>query len=166
MTAFKLYELPAFFRFLDDAIDDAGGEITPEIQEQIDALESNLEDKADAICALVRSAEAEDVAVQAEIDRLMARRNAARSRSHNLKRYMLACLEQIGRDRVDGPRFKVRVQRNSTPSIEWTGEPDAIPDGFRRVVVEVDGKAAREAFKAGTLPVGFSASVGRHLRIS
>lgn len=60
-------------------------------------------------------------------------------------------MRRVGRTRVETPTVKVRIQRNSRPSIRCASAE--IPDRFRRVRVEFDGQAAYDALKAtGCLP--------------
>ena len=165
-AALRLYDLPGEFAAIEREIDESDGELSPDLEARIDALELTLEAKADAIAGLIRSADAESEAVDLEVQRLTARRNAARNRATRLKQYLHDTLDRLGRDRVEGRRFKVRLQRNGSPSIRWTRLPDDLPPEFRRVTIEPDGKAALAAYKAGELPEGFEATVGRHVRIS
>ncbi len=74
-------------------------------------------------------------------------------------------MSQMGVGRYDTQLFRARIQKNSQPSIRWTGAE--IPEEFRRVTVELDGLKARDALKAaGELPDGFEVKYGTHLRIS
>lgn len=163
-TPLRLYDLPAEFAAIDAAITDLDGELTPELAERLDHLECTLEDKVEAIASLVRTAEAEADYFASEADRLANRKRSATNKASRLKDYLKQNLEALGRDRVKTPRFTVRLQNNSGPSIAWVAEAP-IPDGFQRVRVELDGDAARQAWKAGTLPAGFKVVTGRHLRI-
>jgi hypothetical protein len=72
----------------------------------------------------------------------------------------------MGRDRVDGARFRVRAQQNGRPSIAWAGPLSDLPNEFLRVEESLDGDAAYRAYRAGTLPDGFAVTTGKHLRIS
>lgn len=161
----KLYQLPAALAELDALIDALDGELPEDLEARLDALELNLEEKADAVCALARQAEAEAAFFADELARLDGRRRAAAGRAAGLKAYLHRTLTALGRDRVETPRFRARVQKNGTPSVRWAG-PGDVPDGFARVTVELDGRAALAAHKAGTLPEGFTVEYGTHLRIS
>ena len=162
----RLYELPLAFRALEEEIDSRDGELDDDLEARLDELELTLEEKADAIAALVREAEAESIAVKVEIDRLAVRRQSAERRASRLKAYLHDTLVTLGRDKVQGSRFKLRVQRNSQPTIRWTRELDELPEPLKRITVSLDGHAAHEACKAGQLPDGFEVTQGTHLRIS
>lgn len=160
----RLYELPAAFAAIDLALEDLGGELTPELEAELDRLEGTLEDKTDAICAMVRERTARGEVLAAEGKRFAERAQVERNAADRLKDYLLRTLQSLGRDRVEGQRFKARIQRNGMPSIRWAGSGE-IPEPFRQVTVSLDYDMARAAWKADQLPQGFEASVGSHLRI-
>jgi chromosome segregation ATPase len=162
----KLYELPGAFRALEDEIDRRDGELDENLEARLDELELTLEEKADAIAALVREAEAEAIGVKVEQDRLAARRQTAERRAARLKAYLHDTLVTLGRDKVQGQRFRLRVQRNGVPTIRWIRDLDELPESLKRITVTLDGTAAHDAYKAGQLPDGFDVSFGTHLRIS
>ena len=162
----RLYELPDAIREIESEIIEAEGEITDEIADRLDHLEGEFERKAEYLALLSREARAEAAAVKQEEDRLKARRTAAENRERRLKDYLLFAMRKLGVERVEGDRAKVRVQANTRPSITWVGEEDAIPDPFKRVRVDLDGRAAYEAWKAGgELPEGFRVETGQHARV-
>lgn len=163
-SGLKLYEIPGRLREIEGRIIDLGGEITPDVEKELDALEEAFERKVEYIALLSREAKAEAAAVKQEEDRLRQRRSAAENREKRLKDYLLACLVKDGRGRVEGDRVKVRVQANSRPSIWWRRDPGEAPEAYRRTSVSVDLNAAYEDLKAGAeLPEGFEIERGSHL---
>jgi hypothetical protein len=81
-------------------------------------------------------------------------------------------MERAGTTRVETPTVKVRIQKNTRPSIRCSTAE--IPEQFRRVRVEFDGAAAYDALKAakclpeepGRIEVsGLVVELGRHLRV-
>lgn len=167
IAALRLYEIPAEFRAIDEAIDDLDGEITPEIEARLDALVTGeLALHVDSIVALVRENETAAHAYHAEAQRLADLSRGRLRAAERLKEYLRANLEACGLDGAKGRLFRVRVQKNGRPSIRWEGRPETIPEPYRRVSIDLDGTAAYEAWKAGTLPAGFDVALGSHLRIS
>lgn len=163
----RLYELPDAIReALDRAVDPETGEITEALGAELDALEEEFERKAEYIALLSREAKAEAAAVKVEENRLAARRQAAENRERRLKDYLQGCMIAAGIDRIEGERAKVRIQSNSRPSITWRGDPENVPEAFRRMTVSVDTAAAYEELKAGAeLPEGFEVQTGVHCRV-
>ena len=161
----RLYEIPDALREVELRIIEADGEITPDIEAQLDALEGEFERKAEYIALLAREAKAEAVAVKQEEDRLAARRKAAQNRERRLKDYLLMSMQRLGVDKVEGQRAKVRVQ-DSPPSFRWMGEEDAIPEAYRVVSVKPNLSLVKEGYKdMGTVPDGFTVEVGQQVRV-
>lgn len=130
------------------------------------ALEGNLAAKADNICKLIAGWEREAVAIQAEMDRLKARKDACGRSQAALKGYFKTQLELIGQQRIKTDLFSVWIQANSRPRITWEG-PGYPPADFQRLrPPELDGEAAYHCLKAtGSLPEGFKVEEGSHLQI-
>lgn len=165
-SSLRLYEIPAAVRRLDDEVIAADGELSADLEARLDSLDININEKFDAIAALIREREARQATLKGEADRLAAAAAVEGRVADRLKAYALATLEAMGRDKVDGARFCVRSQRNGRPSISWAGPMSELPLSFLRVVESLDGDAAYRAHKAGTLPDGFLVVTGKHLRIS
>jgi hypothetical protein len=162
----KLYEIAAEFRALANAIDDAGGELSPEAEAQLTALTGTLEEKTAGVLAVIRERRAEAAGFKAEADRLAARAKAEENAADRLQAYLLEQLTAAGVDAVNaGTVGKVKVMNASRPSIAWDGPPASIPQPFRKVEYKLDGTAAYDAWKAGSLPAGFVAKLTRFLRI-
>lgn len=157
-----LYEIADEYRAIDALLDESGGELTPEIEDALLVLESRVSDKVDAIGALIREAMVEHEGYAIEANRLRSRAMIAQKKADRLKEYLLGSLKAIGFDKIKGLRFTARVATASTPTITWTGQCDP-PEAYQRVRVELDGKAAHEAFKAGLLPDGFKVSRTEYL---
>jgi hypothetical protein len=124
-----LYAISAEIRNLIDATGD--GELTPEVLEQLEALEMSLEDKTTAYCVLVREAIADQARYQAEIDRLNAARGTAANADRSLKE----------------PLFKVWLQRGPG-SIEVTCLAEDLPTSLQRVKVEPDKSKIKDYLDA------------------
>jgi hypothetical protein len=164
-TTLKLYEIPAAFAALDARLEDAGGELTPELAAELDALEGTLEARAEALAALIQQHQLTADAFRAEALRLAAAQAAHANAAGRLRDYLRAHLEVMGRPRLDAGAFRLRVRANPA-AIRWEGDPEAIPGPYRRVRYELDSEAARRDLAAGTLPPSFSVTRGSHLRIS
>lgn len=163
----KLYELPTAYEELEEALIEAGGELTPEIEARLDALEGNLEAKVDGLVGLAQQLARMGEAADAEAARLKRLASARTAAAGRLKEYLLRTLEQLGRPKVETDRFAVRVQRNGRPSITWPGDPSDLPMDLARLEVKLDGQAAYERWKRdGEMPEGFVVALGSHLRIS
>lgn len=160
----KLYEISAAILAAFDQTDD-NGELLPGVEERLTQLECELNEKADNIAALMRTFDAEAGAYRAEADRLGQLAAAASAKAERLKRYLKAELERAGITKMDCPRFKLAIQKNSVPSVVLAAGAE-IPEAFARVKLELDTKAVIEAVKAGgSIPDTISVVNGTHLRV-
>ncbi len=160
----KLYELSQQYRSLADAIDEAGGELTSEHEQQLAALTHGIDEKAKNITALIREQQTQADAIKLEADRLLTLARDRANTAARLKQYLLDELVTAGIDRLDVGIAKLSVRQASRPAIAWTGDGD-IPEAFRRVRVELDGTAAYEAQRSNALPPGFIVSFSTFLMI-
>lgn len=163
--SFTLYELADEYRRIGEAIDDSHGELTPEIEEALDAVKDDIALKCDALAALVRESTLEAEAIGDEIARLRAKQNARLNRAGRLKAYMLDAFKSAGLSKVKGARFAITSRVASRPTITWTGDMANLPEGLASVRVTLNADAAWQAEKAGTLPDGFNVSRTEYIEI-
>lgn len=160
-----LYELADAHRSLFDRIEELDGELTPELEAELDLLFPSLERKIDGCLSVFSEKLRTADALSAEIGRLQALKRSQENAAERLKAYVKNSLIRAGIDKVQTARFVARVQ-NSPPSAQWNGDPAEAPEAFRRVKVEFDSRAALAAFKNGeSLPDRVEIRQGRHLVI-
>jgi len=160
-----LYEIAEELQSMLASVDD--GEVPLILQEQLDSMEDTLEAKLENCCKAVRNLEAEANALNEEAKHLARRAKAAKMAAERLEEYILWNLGKLGLTKADAGIFHVRVQSNSMPTVEFTGDPSALPPKFQRVKVELDREAARQASERGEqLPSGVTVTKKTHLRIT
>lgn len=161
-----LWEIADGIQALGERIAEAEGELTPELEAEWDRLEGSLESKVENTALYIRDIETDAEKAKAEEQRIRAIRTALENQASRMKDYLQFQLARAGRDKVETPKARVRIQANSRPSIRYTGDPADLPDAFKRVRVDVDGTAAYEAWKREEeLPEGFVVETGSHLRV-
>jgi len=161
----KLYEIPSELRVIEAQIADADGELTPELEAALDALETQFEEKAEYLALLIREAQVEADAYKAEETRLRDRRRAAENRADRLKRYVHEQMQRMGKDKVRGQLASLSVVANSRPSVVWA-EGVEIPDAFSRIKRELDANAVLTHVGIyGEPPEGATLVQGTHLRV-
>ena len=162
-----LWEIADELETVAALIAENGGELTPELEARLDAIAGAFGDKVERVALAIRSYEANAEAAKLEEERLGAIRKSHERSAAGLKRYLLGCMRNAGVPKVETPRARVRVQKNSMPSIAWTQDMDALPDGYRRVTVAPDLQRVRDDLKAGAVPPeGFVVEYGQHVRIA
>jgi uncharacterized protein (DUF885 family) len=152
----NLYEIRGYYAVWALEVEDNDGELTPELEAQLDEINDTLDKKGEAVCFLVRNAAMEADACREEAARWTARARVAENRSGRLKTFLATAMKAVGVDRLAAGKFKVARRVNTVPSIRWMGSPEEIPEGYRRIKVELDGTIAQQAYKAGADMAGFS----------
>jgi hypothetical protein len=166
VAALKLWEISDGLRSIDDRLEETGGELTPELAADLDALELALESKAEGIAAIVSERRALAESVRAQARRLSDRAAAIERGADRLHAYLLQAMQAAARREIKTPAFTLRLAKNPA-SYQWLGETEDIPEEFRRVVVSFDASKAKAAHKAGEpLPELVAINQGEHLRIS
>jgi ATPase subunit of ABC transporter with duplicated ATPase domains len=161
----KLYEIANALDAIAAEIIEAEGEIGPDVEARLDAMEGAFDEKVKRVALKVRELEATAKGVQVEADRLAAVVRRNKRAADWLKGYLVEEMQRAGRDVVNADLCKVRVMTAPRPSIRWPGEPDTIPEPYRKVVTSLDGGAAYEDYRAEKLPEGFEVSFTHFARI-
>lgn len=150
-SVLKLYEhVDDYLQVLDwidenaEALEEAGGELPPELEELLDQVEGDVRQKVERTGLVVLNLLANVKEIKAERDRLKALAAGYERQANSLKEYLKVQLQRLGETRVDGARCKVRVQRASRPAIT---APEGVPPDFQRVRIELDGTKAYEHVK-------------------
>jgi hypothetical protein len=142
------------------------------LAELLERVEGNLKEKVRRVALVVMNLTASAKAAAAEAERIAAMARSYDRQAESLKRYLMFQMQRAGATRVETPTVKLRIQKNTRPSIRCTSAE--IPEEFRRVRVEFDGQAAYKALKAanrlpqepGRVQVdGLVVELGQHIRI-
>jgi hypothetical protein len=146
----SLYDLSTEMRAVMAELEELAGELTPELEARLDAIEGDIRKRIDATCAAVLELDALAAAAKAEADRMMrlaSRRGAAANR---LRAHTLRCMELAQLRRVDGSRFTVTTRANP-PRVVVDALPTALPACFirERVSLSPDKQAIAAALRAG-----------------
>jgi hypothetical protein len=166
-AATPLYMIAADLSAIADLLLESGGELTPEIEAQLAALEGAFEAKTERVALVVRNLMALAEAASVEARRLAELARVREAAARRLKEYLKTQMELAGLTKVETPLVVARIQKNGRPSIAWNdSDPESIPADYRRVTVSLDGEKALAAYKAGTLPDTFTVVVGTHLRLA
>lgn len=159
----RLYEIPSSFQTLQDLLEASAGEITPEIEAAWAALEEQGEAKVDATACVLKSMQAEEEAIVAEIGRLQGRKEALENGQARLKALLVPALQALG-GKVKTPRFTTYLQTRETAAFDLKPGTDIweLDAKFYRVRdPELNKTALKDARKAGeTLPDCVVVSVG------
>lgn len=82
------------------------------MQDTLEGLQYELEEKADNIASLIKQLEAEKAAIGKEVDALMVRMTQKQVKADNLKRYLFNTFKALNVDKIETPRNVLQVKLN------------------------------------------------------
>lgn len=145
----KLYEITEAQRNIIDLIIENEGELTSPLASQLDMLSVKFDDKIMRTCEVIRTIESQAKAARDEAKRLSDLAKTRTNSVKSLKYYIMSNMIALEKQTVEGDLFKVRIQKNGLPSINWEGDSDNIPDRFRlKPPPELDKIAAKAAWQS------------------
>jgi len=154
-----LFGLTPSWAQLWDAIERADGEVTPEIEAEMQGLISATMDSTDRACGAVYAMEAEASELKSEIARLakrMAQRAAAADRIRDL---IGRCLDAAEMKSIKGLRFTV-TRIAGRPSVAVTDASLVPADFMVQAAPSVDKRAIGEVLKSGKSVPGAEIRIG------
>lgn len=158
----SLYEIAGMYRTIL--------EMEPENDEEygammtaLDEVQAELTEKADHIVRYIRNLTAEAEALKAEEAALYKKRKAVENKAERLKAYLAAQMTLCGLKELKAGLFKLKFQP-TPPAISIIDEA-AIPEQYRKVKIEIDRLAIRDALKAGEEVPGIEVQRGEALVI-
>lgn len=162
-----LYDLTAEALDLQAVILDAGGEVTPDVEAALDALDAlgeTAEDKLAAYGRLIANMAADADAYRAEEKRLADRRKAIETSARSLKDRVEQFLRATGKPKIKADVWSFSLQRNP-PSV-YVRDTNAIPaDYLVPQQPTIDRRAILDVLKAGGSVPGCELQQGESLRI-
>ena len=151
----KLYELTGALADLSsmDMDDEA-------VKTTLECVQGDFNDKAVAIIKLSENLNADTSAIDAEIERLKARKQVILNKQKGLRDYLLHNMEAAGITKIECPLFTASL-RKGVESVEIKNE-SLLPDEFVsvEVVTKPDKKAIKQAIQSGQEVPGASIKSG------
>ena len=161
----KLYELTDNYRKVWEMVDDDTVDLAV-IEDTLQSIEGELEEKAGNIAKFVKSMEYDVDAMKAEEKRISERRKATENRINNIKAYVQMQMELANLNKIKTPTMTISLQKNP-PSVSIEDDT-AIPAKYIIVIPEQhqpDKKRIAEALKNGEVVPGAVLKQGKNLRI-
>jgi hypothetical protein len=155
----KLYEIPLVWSSIELALEEAAGEVTPELETRIKVLLDGGADKLEAAMKVCRSLEAQAEAAKIEAQRLQGRAKSFDNQVEKLRALMLPALQTLG-GKVKTPLFSffTTTRKNVLFDIKPGFEIFELPPRFYRAAdPELNKAELKKAEAAGeVLPEGLS----------
>lgn len=163
----NLYELTDQFLLLQEMLEDPDAE-TNVINDTLEAIEGEIEYKADGYAKVIRNMEGSLSVVKAEQERLAARKNLLESGIKKLKENLQQAMITTGKRKFKTDLFSFNIQKNGgkAPVILDVKDTSELPDELVRIKEEPDMDAIRKLIEAeGSCKYGHLGERGESLRI-
>lgn len=164
MTA--LYQLVAEYREAAAVLDDLDLD-DQTVADTLEGMTGAIEVKAVNVACVARNLEATAGAIREAEAQMSARRKAIEARADGLRRYLLACMQQTGIQKIESPYFRLAVRDN--PAAVDVFDAKQLPAEFMRQPEPPppapDKSAIKEALKAGRDVPGARLTQGQRLEV-
>lgn len=145
------------------AIEDADGEITPEVEAALQVNQENLQIQAISIAQLIKVLDYNQEILKAEMDRLYELKKKAERTREYFKHSLAGAMQLLGIERVECPVMKISLR--SSQAVEITQEKIIPPHYFDQPAPVVSKKRISEALKDGVVVPGAELVKRKHLQI-
>lgn len=163
MLPSNIYRLGIEHMALLSIVEEADGEITPEIEEALRITEDQMEKSSIAYAGIVKYYEGNEDAIEAEIKRLQELKKRNRTKQELFKKKITEAMNLFRIDSIDSPYFRLSFRNASSVLIE---DERLISPIFFDVPPPVVSKTRiKEAIKDGQQVNGASIVTNRHLQI-
>lgn len=166
MNKLSLYELSTNYLQALDFLTDPEMDLPVEaVNDTLEALGGELEDKAINVAKFFRNMEAAADAIKTAEANMAKRRKALENRVQWLKNYIKDNMEICGISDIECPHFKLSIQKN--PAAVNILDEDAIPEQFKEQVIswKIDKTAIKNAINSGSVVPGTELINGTRLTV-
>lgn len=101
----NIFEIEQELKELFDSIEENGGEITPEIEEQLQITQSNFKDKIKSYCTVIRSIDADLATIKDEKNRLKCIEDSKKRIKERLSDIICSAITMFGDTTKSGGKF-------------------------------------------------------------
>lgn len=143
----SIYEISTSYLSILDQLEENGGEITPEMEQQLNITEIEVRQKSEAYVAVVKTLESSTKTIDDEIKRLQARKKTMVKLSTSLKDRLSMALKTFGIDEIKNALFTINFRKSESVIID---DIQALPDICKVVKVEAISKTEiKKMIKSG-----------------
>lgn len=158
----SLYELTSEHRLICDAIEEAGGEITPEIEAMLAINADNFVDKANGYCEIIAKYAQMASLASERIEQLQRVKRVAENTAKRMKERIAQAMEEYNLPKVEIGMHKISFR--TSQQVEVTDQAK-IPNIYIKVSTSVDKKALREDLLNGVVVEGAELKTNKTLQI-
>lgn len=158
----SLYDLTSEHRLICDAIEEAGGEITPEIEAMLAINEENFLTKAEGYAEIISKYALMGEMAERRIEQLQSVKKIAKNAEKRMKERILDAMNEYGLQKVECGVHKFSLR--TSQAVEITDEAK-IPNEYIKVATSVDKTKLRADLMAGVVIEGAELKENKSLQI-
>lgn len=160
----SLYNIRAEHINLIQLIEEADGELTPEVEQALALTEEQFQEKAISYGFVVKGFEDTAGVIDNEIERLSILKERAVKRMDLFKKTLSEAMQQFGVEKIETPTLKLSFRKSE--SVEITDET-SVPGEFveSKIVHTISKTKIKEALKAGKAVAGAVLNSKQNLQI-
>lgn len=145
----NLYEITQDYLQILSMMEDP--ELDPQtLADTMEAVEGELEIKAENYAKVMKNLEADVVGIKAEIDRLSERKKTIENNIKNMKSALQMAMETTGKTKFKTELFSFNIQKNAPTVVIDASDSNNIPPDFLKFKEpEVDKTAIKAAIQNG-----------------
>lgn len=162
MSDLSLYRITADQRMICEAIDEAGGEITPELEAMLQITEDRMVEKAGDFIEAIKEAEAIEQLADLRIKEAQAVKARMKNRAQRLKETLKGAMEQFGLERLPIGMHTIGFRRSR--AVEITDDAK-VPNRYIKVSTSIDKASLLADLKDGEVVEGARLVEKRNLAI-
>ena len=129
-----------------EGVDLETGEISEELQNALALSQQNLQTKGIDIGYVIKSFDDEIDLYDREIKRLTERKQALKNAQERVKNSLKNAMEEFGIVEIKGQTLKIGFRKSESVEVD---NVDLLDDKFKRIKVEADKTAIKQALKSG-----------------
>lgn len=159
----------------EDALEENGGELTPELEQALATTEAEIPQKVDSYKGLIDAMNAKADLLDREAKELATKKKAMKNAVSRVKEYILDVMKEFGLSKIKGNAYTASVRQTTAVSVDdedealakYRAEVEALHlPAWVKVTLAVDKTALKDAF-GGTdvMPAGTSLKTNWSLTI-
>lgn len=158
----SLYELTEEHHRIYDAIEEAGGEITPEIEEMLAINAENFVSKANGYCEIIAKYTQMANLASERIEQLQRFKRVSENSAKRMKERIAKAMEEYNLPKVEIGTHKLSFRTSQQVEI---ADESKIPNIYIKVETKVDKKALRNDLLNGVIVEGAELKTNKSLQI-
>lgn len=147
----RVAELEKWEELFDSCIDEETGEIidTDVLEELKNDLEKQIVEKSSDVVKYHKNREGLINQIDEEVKRLNAFKKSLKSRQENFEKYIIYCMDKLGKDKIETPNGVIKITDSEGVVIV---DKEKVPAQYVTVKQEFteDKRAIKKAIKSGT----------------